>query len=88
MLAIYGSWGYFIENRWFIIGPSAILLFPIALCFEIMISPTSHNLWPFELGLYAFLDLPAVIGSFIGSRISRKKSGKRTRSTTEKIITN
>lgn len=73
MILIYGCLGYFAEIKWFIIWPSAIILFPLALCLEIILSPTSHNLWPFELFLYAFLGLPAVIGAFIGNRISRQK---------------
>ncbi|MEW6518582.1 MAG: hypothetical protein AB1461_04140 [Thermodesulfobacteriota bacterium] len=76
LLFAYGLWGYVSDAKWFVIGPAAILIFPLVLLLEILKSPTSHNLWPFELGLYHFLDFPAMVGSFIGSKIRSRKQHK------------
>lgn len=73
LLFAYGLWGYVSDAKWFVIGLAAILIFPLVLLLEILKSPASHNLWPFELGLYLFLDLPALVGSFVGSKIGRRK---------------
>ncbi len=48
--------------------------FPFFIFAEIFVRPTSHNLWPFEFLLYAFIGLIAVAGAFIGKYIRSRRS--------------
>jgi len=56
-----------------------MFIFPIVATYEMSISPTSHNLWPFEFLLYGLFSIPAIVGSFIGSRISLRKTKPQRR---------
>jgi hypothetical protein len=47
------------------IGLLTIVLFPLASICEIMVDPTSHNLLPVELFLYASYSIPAMLGAYV-----------------------
>ena len=47
-----------------IIGLGCMALFPIAAICELIEDPTSHNMFPMELILYAFYAIPAAIGAY------------------------
>lgn len=53
-----------------LIAIASVSLLPIAMFAEIVKDGTSHNLFPFELVMYAFLSLPALLGAFIGHGIA------------------
>jgi len=77
--------GYLGERIWWLVGILTMIAFPISAIYEMKISPTSHNLWPFEFALYGVVCIPAIVGAFIGSKIyirmahERKKRTKRVR---------
>ncbi len=41
-------------------GLASVALLPVATFVEVLIDPTSHNLWPLEIVIYALLALPAI----------------------------
>jgi hypothetical protein len=43
-----------------------MLLFPLADLLETLVTPNSHNLWPFQLLLDFILSIPAILGAFMG----------------------
>jgi integral membrane sensor domain MASE1 len=49
-------------------------LLPIFAVAEIMVSSTSHNLWPLEFAIYGFVSLSAIVGAFLGRLIQRRLS--------------
>ena len=65
--------GYFRPKSWLGLGGATMLMLPIAAVLEMIVSPTSHNLWPIEFAIYGLLAQPACIGAYVGSRISTKK---------------
>ncbi len=72
LVAVGAILGYLRPHRWLVIGASAMLLLPVATIAEILISPTTHNLWPLEFLLYLTLvSGPAVFGSYIGRVVHR-----------------
>lgn len=64
--------GYLKPKMWWVLGFSTIILFPIAAILEMIVQPTSHNLWPFEFLLYAGLSVPAMIGALITANLKKK----------------
>jgi hypothetical protein len=65
-----GVFGIIRPQKWLMIGLSLIIFLPLNAIIDLVISPTSHNLLPFELLMYiAFFWAPAVAGAFLGSRI-------------------
>lgn len=56
------------RDKWLVIGLSSMILFPIAAILEIIVDAKSHNLIPFELLLYGVIDIPALLGGFVGSK--------------------
>jgi len=83
LFAVGFSLGTVGPRVWWLVGLSTMFIFPIVAICEMIISPTSHNLWPFEFLLYGLFSIPAIIGSFVGSRISLRKI-KPHRKRTEK----
>lgn len=59
-----------LRPRW--IGLSSIAALPLAAFAEIAADGTSHNLIPFELAMYAFMALPALLMSMLGRALRRK----------------
>ncbi|MBU1397656.1 MAG: hypothetical protein KKE00_09855 [Proteobacteria bacterium] len=62
--------GYFAERIWWAIGPLSISVFPIAVMYEIITNPTSHNLWPIEILIILISCMPPIIGSLIGKIVN------------------
>ncbi|PKL81363.1 MAG: hypothetical protein CVV24_15625, partial [Ignavibacteriae bacterium HGW-Ignavibacteriae-3] len=58
--------GFIRPRLWFISGVLTIIAFPIASLFEMIISPTSHNLWPIEFVIYCIFTIPATLGAYVG----------------------
>lgn len=56
------------RGKWLVIGLASIILFPIAAILEIIVDAKSHNLISFELLLYGIIDIPALLGAFVGSK--------------------
>lgn len=49
---------------------------PIAIV-EIILDPTSHNLWPLEFFFYALLTLPGILGAKAGSLVRFRSIARR-----------
>ena len=49
-------------------------MLPIFAIAEIMVSSTSHNLWPLEFAIYGFVSLNAILGAFLGRFMQRRLS--------------
>jgi hypothetical protein len=43
-----------------------IILLPVTMIAEMFVDPTSHNLWPFEFGIYLALALVPAVGLWLG----------------------
>ena len=64
-----GIVGYLKPEKWGLLGFSTIVLFPIASITEMILCPTTHNLWPIEFFVYCILSIPALVGALIGSKL-------------------
>jgi len=62
---------FFIELSGWKIGLLTMALFPIWILAEVIIDPTSHNLFPFEIILYSLYTIPAIIGAYISLGIQK-----------------
>jgi len=62
--------GAFQPRFWWLVGAAPVAPLPVAAVLEMVVSPTSHNLWPIEFALYAFVGLSSFLGAFIGSRFT------------------
>lgn len=76
LLFVFGvAVGFIVQRFCLLLGLSSILVFPCVALYEMLINPSSHNLWPIEFIIYAFFSIPAIVGAFIGKRIGgRRKS--------------
>ena len=54
---------------WRVLSWATVAPFPLAAVCEVIVSPTSHNLWPLEFAMYALLGIPSFAGAAIGKRI-------------------
>jgi hypothetical protein len=64
-----GIVGYLKPEKWGLLGFSTIVLFPLASITEMILYPTTHNLWPIEFFVYCILSIPAIVGALIGSKL-------------------
>jgi len=55
------------------LGLATMALFPIMAILEMIVDPTSHNLFPFEFIYYAILSLPAIAGAYISQGIFKNR---------------
>jgi hypothetical protein len=55
------------------------VLHAIDVIHDCTISPTSHNLWPFEFMIIAFVSWPALLGSFISNKIRRAITARQSK---------
>jgi hypothetical protein len=69
--------GCFGRGHPFLLGVATIALLPIAAVAEMIVSPTSHNLWPLEFAIYGFVSLSAVAGAFLGRFAQRLVRGTK-----------
>jgi len=55
---------------WWLLAVAAVALPPVLLAINVLQDwtrdATSHNLFPFEFLIYAFVSLPALVGAFLG----------------------
>jgi hypothetical protein len=58
----------------FLLGIATVVLLPVFAIAEMIVSPTSHNLWPLEFAIYGLVSLSAVVGAFLGRFIRRRVS--------------
>jgi hypothetical protein len=63
--------GLFRGAPWPVIGLSTMALFPLFSVAEMLVDPTSHNLFPLEWLMYAAATLPAMFGAYVGTRLGR-----------------
>jgi hypothetical protein len=55
------------------LGYSTVMLLPIWATIEMILDPTSHNLWPLEFGVYAFWGLMASLGAQVGGLVRNRR---------------
>lgn len=72
LLAACALLGFLSLRLWWLLGPLTMAVFPVVAVIDMMIWPTSHNLWPFEFIIYGLFCIPGLVGAFIGSRIGRR----------------
>ena len=72
-----GFVGYLKPEKWRLLGFSTIALFPIASITEMILHPTTDNLWPIEFFVYCILSIPALIGALISSKVKTILFGAR-----------
>ena len=66
---VYG----FMNPRWFAIAFIATFwILPFNIALDISNNPSSHNLFPFELVIFAFYNLPSFVGAWIGRFLNTK----------------
>jgi hypothetical protein len=53
-------------------GVATVALFPLVIVVEVAVEPTSHNLLPCELAMYAVMAVPGVVGSGLAAWLRRK----------------
>jgi len=51
-------------------GIGTVLAFPIITLIEVILWPSSHNLWPFELVIDLILTLPGILGAWMGKVVA------------------
>jgi integral membrane sensor domain MASE1 len=56
----------------FLLGLATLALLPLLAIAEMVVSPTSHNLWPLEFAIYGFISLSAILGAYIGRFIQKR----------------
>jgi len=66
--------GYLKSEMWWLLGFATVILFPIASISEMVLYPTTHNLWPLEFLVYGILSIPPLIGALLGSKLKNKMS--------------
>lgn len=60
------------------IGLMSMILFPFAAIIEVIIDHSSHNMFPFELIIYALMTIPAIAGAYSAQLIQRMARKKRS----------
>jgi VIT1/CCC1 family predicted Fe2+/Mn2+ transporter len=59
--------GFIRGQKWRTLGLSSVLLLVLAAIIEMVVSPSSHNLWPMEFLMYViFIAGPMSLGAFVG----------------------
>ncbi|MCX6858241.1 MAG: hypothetical protein NTV80_25445 [Verrucomicrobia bacterium] len=56
----------------FLLGLATLVSLPLLAIAEMVVSPTSHNLWPLEFAIYGLISLSAVLGAFIGRYLQKR----------------
>ncbi len=72
LLAAGALLGFLSVRLWWLLGPLTMSVFPVVAVIDMMVWPTSHNLWPFEFIIYGLFCIPGLVGAFIGSRVGRR----------------
>lgn len=63
-------YGLLIPKYWFLSFPAAWWVVPFNFLLDAIPNPQSHNLWPFELLIFAVLNIPTIIAAWLGRRFS------------------
>jgi hypothetical protein len=66
--------GCFGRGHPLLLGLATVSLLPMFAIAEMIVSPTSHNLWPLEFAIYGFVSLSAIAGAFLGRFTQRRLS--------------
>jgi hypothetical protein len=66
--------GYLKPRIWWLLGLATVMLFPAAAICEMVLYPTTHNLWPVELLVYGMLSIPSMLGALVGSKLRDGKN--------------
>jgi hypothetical protein len=75
LLILWGCYfGLVNPEHWGQLTIVSIGLYPIMIIIDLIIDPTSHNLWPFELIQYVFVIVPVYIGALVGTEIAKRRS--------------
>ena len=69
--------GCFGRGHPFFLGIATVVLLPVAAVAEMIVSSTSHNLWPLEFAIYGFVSLSSVAGAFLGRFTQRLVRGTK-----------
>jgi len=64
--------GVFGRGHPILLGLATLGLLPCAALAEMVASPTSHSMWPFEFAIYGLLSLIAVLGAFVGRLVKMR----------------
>jgi hypothetical protein len=64
--------GCFGRGSPFLLGITTVALLPVSAIAEMIVSPTSHNLWPLEFAIYGLVSLSAIVGAFLGRFVRRR----------------
>jgi hypothetical protein len=67
--------GLAFPNRAAALGGAAIVALPLAAIAEMVVDPTSHNLWPFEFLFDAFYGALVAVGVVVARRLARRAVG-------------
>ena len=70
---VAGLLAFFLELKPWLIGILLISFTLIALLYEMIAYPTSHNLLPADILFFLFKSIPPVGGAYIGYLIKRSK---------------
>ena len=64
--------GFFGRGHPFLLGIATMALLPLLAIAEMVVEPTSHNVWPLEFMMYGFVSFSAVFGACIGRLVKSK----------------
>jgi hypothetical protein len=71
-IAIVGFFaGLLARTHWPLLGLATVAMLPVCMAAELFVDPTSHNLFPIELVMYAAFSIPAILTAALG-RLARK----------------
>jgi|GEM_PF-6991162 hypothetical protein len=64
-------YGLLVPKYWFLSFLATWWVFPLNFLLDVAQFPTSHNLWPFELFMFAIFNVPTLGAAWLGKRLSR-----------------
>lgn len=64
--------GYFTNSPPLLVGLCMVQIFPILVMLEANGNPNTHNMFPFEIVMYAFCSLPLALVAWLGVLASRR----------------
>lgn len=76
MFFLGGIAGFISPDKWPILGVFAGAGLPMATVFEVIVAPSSHNLWPIEIAFYWSLGLASLCGAFLGAVVAKRRRAR------------
>jgi hypothetical protein len=64
---------YMVAAPIWLVGIGTVAALPIMAAADILVDPTSHNLWPIEFVMYAVASLPGLLGAIVGMAVSPRE---------------